>query len=213
MKQTGKHFTQDELVNCVRKSIEESLKEQHVPEIERSEFSNLDCALSALGIFTFKFPSLLCFDNARRTNSMIMHNLKNLFCLSTVPCDTYMRERVDKISPKVLRKAFRNLFALVQRSKLLDNFKFFGDNYLVSVNGTGVFSSHEVHCENCCSKKYRDGSVTYYHQILAAALVHPDQKVVYPFCPEPIMIADGDQKNDCERNALRRWVTDFRQEL
>lgn len=212
MKQTRKYFTQDELVSCVRRGMEESLKEQNVPEVSRSQFCNLDCILSALGIFTFKYPSLLRFDKSRTVNDLVMRNLKNLLRLSAVPCDTYMRERLDQIAPKVLRKAFCNLFSLIQRNKLLDNFQFFGDHYLVSVDGTGVFSSHDIHCENCCSKKHRDGTVTYYHQILAAALVHPDQKVVYPFCPEPIMIADGDQKNDCERNALKRWVTDFRQE-
>jgi hypothetical protein len=48
--------------------------------------------------------------------------------------------------------------------------------------------------------------------MLSAALVHPDQKVVYPFCPEPIMKTDGTTKNDCERNAAKRWVEDFRRE-
>jgi hypothetical protein len=51
-----------------------------------------------------------------------------------------------------------------------------------------------------------------YHQILAGALVHPDQKVVFPFAPEPIMQKDGSKKNDCERNAAKRWVEDFRRE-
>lgn len=48
--------------------------------------------------------------------------------------------------------------------------------------------------------------------MLAAALVHPDQKVVYPLCPEPIMKSDGMKKNDCERSALKRWISDFRRE-
>ena len=54
--------------------------------------------------------------------------------------------------------------------------------------------------------------MTYHHQILAAALVHPEQKVVYLLAPEPILNTDGAEKNDCERNALKRWVKDFRRE-
>ena len=123
-----------------------------------------------------------------------------------------MRERLDKIPASVTRQAFSNLFTLLQRSKTLENFQFFNDSYLISLDGTGVFSSQSVHCENCCTKHHRDGRITYHHQILAASIVHPDQKVVYPLAPEPIMKGDGDKKNDCERNASKRWVRDFRRE-
>jgi Transposase DDE domain len=43
-------------------------------------------------------------------------------------------------------------------------------------------------------------------------LVHPDHKEVIPLAPEPIIKADGDAKNDCERNASRRWLKLYRQE-
>jgi hypothetical protein len=39
------------------------------------------------------------------------------------------------------------------------------------------------------------GRVTYYHQMLAGVLVHPDHKEAIPFCPEPISKADGSTKN------------------
>jgi len=48
--------------------------------------------------------------------------------------------------------------------------------------------------------------------MLSAALVHPEQKVVYPFAPEPILKQDGIEKNDCERNAGKRWIQEFRRE-
>jgi hypothetical protein len=142
----------------------------------------------------------------------LLKNIKRLFSLDNVPCDTYMRERLDEITPHVCRRAFCDLFTLLQRNKVLDNFHFFKDHYLISVDGSGVFSSQDVHCDNCCVKNHRNGTTTYHHQILGAALVHPTQKVVYPFAPEPIMKTDGSKKNDCERNALKRWVGDFRRE-
>jgi hypothetical protein len=61
-------------------------------------------------------------------------------------------------------------------------------------------------------KEHKNGSKTYYHQMLQAALVHPEQKVVYPFAPEAILKQDGVEKNDCERNAAKRWLEDFRRE-
>ena len=61
-------------------------------------------------------------------------------------------------------------------------------------------------------KHHRGGGITYYHQLLGATLVHPDRKEVIPLMPEPIINTDGHTKNDCERNASRRWLQHFRRE-
>jgi hypothetical protein len=75
-----------------------------------------------------------------------------------------------------------------------------------------MFSSESVHCENCCEKHHKDGRVTYYHQMLGAVVVHPDQQEVFPLCPEPISKSDGSTKNDCEQNAMKRLLVDFQKE-
>ena len=61
---------------------------------------------------------------ARVTTNTLMKNLKTLFSLKDIPCDTYMRERLDEITPRVCRRAFCDLFTLLQRNKILDNFRF-----------------------------------------------------------------------------------------
>ncbi|WP_052436021.1 hypothetical protein [Neochlamydia sp. EPS4] len=61
-------------------------------------------------------------------------------------------------------------------------------------------------------KKHRDGSSSYYHQILAGSIVHPDCREVIPVCPEPISNEDGASKNDCESNAAKRFIQAFRKE-
>jgi hypothetical protein len=43
-------------------------------------------------------------------------------------------------------------------------------------------------------------------------MVHPDEKVVLPFAPEPILKEAGAVKNDCERNAAKRGLTRLRRE-
>lgn len=48
--------------------------------------------------------------------------------------------------------------------------------------------------------------------MLGAVVVHPDQKEVFPLCPEPISKADGSSKNDCEQNAIKRLLADFQRE-
>jgi hypothetical protein len=60
--------------------------------------------------------------------------------------------------------------------------------------------------------QHRTGTVTYRHQLLGAALIHPDRREVIPLMPEPIIKQDGTEKNDCERNAAKRFITHLRQD-
>lgn len=100
----------------------------------------------------------------------------------------------------------------IQRGKVLEDYVFMNGRYLIPLDGTGVFSSHAIHCSNCCEKHHKDGSITYHHQILSAVIVHPDHKEVFPLCPEPIIKQDGSQKNDCETNACNCLLADLKRE-
>jgi len=48
--------------------------------------------------------------------------------------------------------------------------------------------------------------------MFGVCIVHPKQKNVIPLCPEPILKEDGSKKNDCERNACKRFLKHFRRE-
>ena len=78
-----------------------------------------------------------------------------------------MRERLDALDPEELRRPFKRLFALAQRGGVLKEYEWLGGRHVLSVDGTGHFSSPTVHCDNCCVKNRRDGGVEYYHQSLA----------------------------------------------
>jgi len=170
-----------------------------------------DHLMSSLAIFGLKFPSLLQYDRDRN-ESEVESNLKNLYHVKTPPSDTYLRERLDEVDPKYLRPAFKKLFSMLQRSKKLENFEFLDEHYLLSIDGTGEFSSGKISCPNCCKKEHQNGKVTYYHQMLGGCIVHPEQPNVIPLCPEMIHNADGNTKNDCEKNASKRFIEHFRRE-
>lgn len=177
----------------------------------KSKIPLVDCLLSGLAIFGLKFPSLLQFDQGLNDDA-VKHNLKTLYGVDKAPSDTYMRERLDKVDPQLLRPAFTSLFSLIQRGKIIEDYKFLGNYVLCADDGTGLFSSEAIHCSNCCEKHHKDGRITYYHQMMAGVLIHPDHKEVFPFCPEPISKSDGSTKNDCEQNAFRRFVQHFHRE-
>jgi hypothetical protein len=171
----------------------------------------VDYLMSGLAIFSLKFPSLLQFDE-HMNEQLIKDNLKNLFQVEQAPCDTQLRTKLDTIDPKLLRKPFKAIVAAVQRGKALEAYKYINDTYLLAIDGTGMFYSNEVHCENCCEKQHIDGTISYYHNMLCGAIVHPKLKTVLPVAPEPILKQDGATKNDCELNAVKRFLLAFRQE-
>lgn len=202
-----KHLSADGL----HQAVCNSLYKEKLPECVKSDISWQDCIMSGLAIFGLKFPSLLQFEE-RKNDKIIRGNLKNLYRVNKAPSDTCLRERLDVLSTDNLRRPFRTIFAFLQRGKMLDRYLYFGKYYLLSIDGTGQYSSDKVHCKNCCEKRHKDGSVTYYHQMLGASIVHPDERIVIPIAPEPIVKSDGDTKNDCERNASKRLLKDFRRE-
>ncbi len=67
----------------------------------------------------------------------------------------------------------------------MEGYPYLGGKYLLSIDGTGAFSSSTIHCENCCIKNHRDETKTYYHQMLAGVIVHPDKKQVYLLLQSP----------------------------
>jgi hypothetical protein len=168
-----------------------------------------DALMSAFAMFSLKDPSLLAFDHRRHDPT---DNFRTIYGINHVPCDSQMRDILDPIDPLILRPLFRDVFRCLQRGKALQPFVYLDGYYLVSLDGTGYFSSSKIHCASCLVKNHRNGRITYYHQLLGATLVHPDLKEVIPLAPEPIIQQDGQTKNDCERNATRRWLKQFRQE-
>ena len=167
-----------------------------------------DALMSAFAMFSLKDRSLLAFQQRRNDE-----NMKNLYGIQTVPSDTRMREILDPLDPKELRASFVDVFRQLQRGKALEPFVFFQGHYLLSLDGTGYFSSPSIHCDSCLEKvNKKTGEVTYQHQMLAAVLIHPDHREVIPLAPEPIQKQDGTTKNDCERNAAKRLLRQIRKE-
>jgi hypothetical protein len=177
---------------------------------ENVDISLADALMSGLAVFSLKDPSLLRFDARRREADP---NLKTIYLINRAPCDTQMRDICDGVAPDELRPVFRTMFGKAQRGGALQPFWFLDGHYLISLDGTGFFSSAKLSSASCLTKKSKkSGKTTYELKMLGACLVHPDKKEVLPFFPEMIVNGDGYTKNDCERNAARRWLQKFRQD-
>lgn len=146
------------------------------PGKSASKYSISDCLMSTCAIFGFKYPSLLQLETDLRNDAPLAHNLKSLYQISNIPSDTHLRCRLDEIDYKKLQAAFDTSIVPLQRGKLLVDYQFLDEYYLVSIDGTGYFSSDTIHCKNCCIKKSKpkcdisiiwvDSETSYLHQLL-----------------------------------------------
>jgi len=198
-----KHLSADALLRLVHSGFA-NIPDDRPDDVD---ISLADVLMSAFAMFSLKSPSLLAFDQQRAEG-----NLHTIYGIERVPCDTYMREILELVSPKSLRPVFKSLFRHLQRGKALEEMVFLDGYYLLALDGTGYFSSTTIHCESCLQRVHRNGSITYYHQMLGAAIIHPDVRTVIPLMPEPIGTHDGTDKNDCERNAAKRFIVKLRQD-
>lgn len=125
-----------------------------------------------------------------------------------------MRERLDDVPQEDIQGCLKPIMTTMQRSKVLENWKYLGGKYLIPIDGTGFFSSNEVHCSHCTQKIHNKGKeneyASYHHNMLVGTIASPLMRQVLPLFYEPIINADGATKNDCELNAGKRWLKGFR---
>jgi hypothetical protein len=202
-----KHLNADALFATVRSGFEKIQDHRN----SNATIPLADALMSGFAVFSLKDPSLLAFDERRTWCS---HNLMTVYNINQIPCDTALREILDNLDPVDLRPMFKTIFQKLQRGKALEKLVFMEGCYLLNLDGTGYFSSTKRHSPACNKKVDSETGevISYYLQVLGAAIDHPDYKVVIPICPEPINKQDGIKKNDCERNAAKRFLADLRRE-
>src|SRR2546426_10870737 len=196
-----KHLSADALFHLVRSGFA-TIPD---PRCDDGDIAFTDALMSACAMFSLKAPSLLAFDKERSEG-----NVHTIYGIQRVPCDTSMREILDPVSPKWLRPVFTSVFRQLQRGKALEALTFLDGHYLLALDGTEYVSSTTIHCASCVHRVHRNGSITYAHQLLGAAIIHPDQRAVIPLMPEPIINRDGTDNNDGERNAAKRFIIKLR---
>jgi hypothetical protein len=166
-------------------------------------YSLPDLLMSVFAMFSLKYESLLDFE---KQSNAAKANLKNIFGIKKFSSDSCLRKVLDKIDWKNLRSLFKNQFDQLTKLGIIENYQYLGGYTLISVDGVEHFSSKKIHCDCCLTKTHKEGEITYSHSMLCAVMVHPNQSEVFTIGTEPIQGQDGNEKNDCERNASKRLI-------
>lgn len=185
------------------KNISESRQEAKIKHTIHDVF------MSGFAMMYFQDPSLLQFQKSLE-DGIRNNNLKTLFQVQSIPKDSQMKEVIDEVDSKELEPIFDDYFHDLQRGKHLEQYRFLRDFYLITIDGSAYFSSEKICCPGCLRKEDKKGNVRYEHQIVQAAIIHPDMKQVMPLAPEAIKNTDGNKKQDCEIEAGKRLIKKIR---
>lgn len=164
-----------------------------------------DIGLSAFSVFFNQCPSFLEYQRVMERRSG-KNNARSLFGIEHIPSDNHIRACLDPIAPSALFSVFHYGFRQIEEAGLMESFRYLSGQLLVAVDGVHYFSSQNINCPSCSTKQHKDGTVSYLHSMLSATLVHPDCREVLPLPPEFITPQDGNDKQDCERMAIKRWL-------
>lgn len=187
-----------------------------VPDNRRQShctYSQHDVMMAALSCMFFQSPSWLQFQQQLQDN-LGDNNLAHLFHVTALPRESQVRDILDGIDSEHYREVFNRLFERVRQDKQLEQFRLPlapQGLFYVPMDGTQYHSSKSIHCKHCLQKKHGN-SLTYQHQVLQGALMHPDCKQVIPLMPEPILNEDGTKKQDCEHQAAKRFLAKLKKD-
>ncbi len=199
------HLHADTLYKTIREDF------SRVPDhrAANSSISLPDVLMSGFAMFCLKDPSLLAFEKRRQDEPDSLHEV---YGIQHIPSDSQMRSIFDPLGVRDIRCSFKSIFAQLQRGKVLEKMTWLDGHHLLALDGTGIYISEKMGSDYCLRKRKRSGREEYYQQMFAGAFVHPERSEVIPTCPEMIIKQDGKNKHDCERNAAKRYLTDFRRE-
>jgi hypothetical protein len=200
LKQPG---TFDQIVGYFRQLLE-SLPDKRTGK--NSRYGMEDAALSAFSVFFTQSPSFLSYQRTMEQTKG-RNNAQSLFGVHKIPTDNHIRDLLDHVKPEEMFPVFETIFETIEQKVQLQRFRGYANNLLMALDGTEYFSSKQIHCPQCSTRKMKSGEIHYFHSVVTPVIVSPHQTQVIPLIPEFIVPQDGNDKQDCENAAAKRWLS------
>ena len=141
--------------------------------------------------------------------------------LPEIPHWSTINDTLERIDPDELETMKCKIVNRLIRSKAFNNSRIRNKYWQIVVDGSGLYSFSERHCEYCLTKEYKEDGVVvrteYYHYVLEAKLVLLENVVISiatefvendPKAPAP---KDGEKaKQDCELKAFYRLAKNLK---
>jgi hypothetical protein len=161
---------------------------------------------------------LLHLGARRRVGQLLRQNgpssakFQALFGVENCPHGDTLNATYRRLDVSEVQESVTATVETLIRSKVLYRYRLLDEYFLVVMDGTGMLTFDERHCEHCLTRTHH-GRTLYYHPILEAKLVTRDGLVfslMTEFIENP---AESPTKQDCELKAFYRLTERLKQRL
>lgn len=138
-----------------------------------------------------------------RENAPSAANFARMFGVRNAPHGDTLNYAFSTLDPDQVQECVTRLVEILIRKKVLERYRLLDQYYVIAVDGTGIYSLSERHCDHCLTRTH-NGTTTYYHYVLEARLVTADGfsfSLMSEFIENPTV---NPTKQDCELNAFHR---------
>lgn len=143
-------------------------------------------------------------DNVRDALEMTKTLARMLGCeLDALPHLDTLEKVLRLIQPDDLEKFLAKMIHRLIRMKALDDWRVQG-RFLLAIDGTGIYSFRNRHCEHCIESRHESGAITYSHKLLVAFIVSEDGYALPIACEWIENPGTVYKKQDCEIKAFHR---------
>lgn len=164
-----------------------------------------NAALNAFSVFFTQTSSFLAYQRMMAA-SKGHSNAQSLFGVHQIPSDNHIRDLLDPVKPEQVFPVFEEILQVFEQQGQLRGFRSFADTLLIALDGTEYFSSSQIHCPGCSTRRLKSGETHYCHSVITLVIACPGHSQVIPWVPEFIVPQDGHDKQDCENAAAKRWL-------
>ena len=183
-----------------------------------------DAASCALATFFFQSPSFLEFQR-RMQDQDSCSNCHTLFGVQAIPGDNQIRNLLDGLDPDLFADLFPQGLHALRAQGALAPFERLGGRLPIALDGLQIHCSNSIRCEQCCLRHVgKHKTEQYFHTMLSATVVADGHNRVIPLMPEFVQpqqdpaaqrpeLTEQQRKQDCERNAAKRWLPAHSDEL
>ena len=206
-KENTKNIVKD-LANSIPKTIDHFFPrfKNQLQKIDdhrkRTDYDISELLFGAISLFLFKQGSRNTFNNNRADKDFIS-NYEKLFGMRLSHQDT-INDLFRKLNPKELENFKTSMLRELIDMKVLHKWRLQGKYFVVAIDGTGVNSYTEKHCDQCLTRTSKSGKTIYFHNVLEAKLVLPNGLVI-SLATEWIENDSSEyDKQDCELKAFKR---------
>jgi len=158
------------------------------------------CSLESMRDMTDSFNKEECIKN--------LYDFLGIETLEELPHYDTINNFLSNLNPDELHHVRTYMVKELLKKRCFDSYRMNGKYWGIIIDGTGLFTFQEKHCEHCLKRVYKDkeGNVektVYMHHVLEAKLVVGD--MVFSIDSEFIENESEDvPKQDCELNAFYR---------